>query len=364
MYKSYYGLDVLPFENTPNSLFFFPTTSHKEVLATLIYGVKNKKGFIVISGEVGTGKTMLVSLLKAELDSQVKVLELLTPKITPIALLSHIDQQLGTPLVKNAVSASELTENIYNKLARLDEQSITFILVVDEAHLLPDETLEAIRLLSNLEREGTKLIHFVLLGQPELSSIFDRQQHRPLKERINIYRELKLLDRRNTSQYIRFRLNQAGSKKTIFPASVIAKIYVFTKGNPQMINQVCDHCLTAAFACDKKRVDHMLVDEICDDIQRIGRGVAPIDSGQSWLSSWLFKSLAVMLSFMTVVWLGFPETSQLNRQILSANDFELLIDRDLTTGEITAIERRSSLLSNGSATDVISKMVLDESTSR
>ena len=264
MYKSYFNLLRDPFEITPDPYFLFRTEKHDETLASLHYGVDQHKGFIVMTGEMGTGKTLLVRCLIEMLNEQKTAYAyVFNSRLGPIDFLQYVAGDLGLPRVGD--NKGEILMNLGSYLVSRHQSKLTTVLVVDEAHHLSTEVLEEIRLLTNLETARQKLLQIILAGQPELDQKLDSPQLQQLKQRITVRSELEPLDRRETEGYIDRRLQLAsdGSRTgTIFCSEALDRIYLYSQGIPRVINTLCENSLIAAFVRKQQSVTTEIVDEV------------------------------------------------------------------------------------------------------
>jgi general secretion pathway protein A len=260
MYLTFYGLREAPFSPTPDPKFLFQSARHREALAQLIYGVRERKGFIVLSGEIGTGKTTLLRTLLERLDSRNPVAYIHNSALPIEGLLEYMLQDWG---VKSTASTHaqrlfELNEFLIDQ----HRQGRDPVLVVDEAQNLSLEALEAIRLLSNFETSHQKLMQILLVGQPELRDKLNAPGLRQLKQRIGLRCHIGPLTPEETRLYIRHRLRVAGTTDAgIFTDAAVQKITEYSRGIPRVINIVCDHCLLSGYADSKRRIDAGVVDE-------------------------------------------------------------------------------------------------------
>ncbi|MGZ3523258.1 MAG: ExeA family protein [Thermodesulfobacteriota bacterium] len=266
MYENFYGLKENPFNVTPNPEYIYLGENHKEALAQLLYGVREKKGFIVITGEVGTGKTTLIHYLLDKMDgnSHTKTAFLFNPKLTVNDFIQYILKDLGVRV--QGQTKGEYLHNLHRYLLNAYQKDERVVLIVDEAHGLNPELLEEIRLLSNLETSKSKLLQIVLVGQPELDRTLSREEFRQLRQRINLRYHLPPLSVKETSQYIERRLRVAGSREPIFTEKAIREIYSRSEGIPRLINILCDNALLNGYALGQKRVDAMSVREVAKDL--------------------------------------------------------------------------------------------------
>jgi general secretion pathway protein A len=268
MYKAFYSLKRNPFEITPDPSFLFSTKRHNEALASLYYGVRRRKGFVVLTGEVGTGKTLLVRCLLQILSrADVSFAYVFNSRLNPMEFLQYIagDFHLAT----SGKSKSELLLDLGTYVISRSQKNLTTVLVVDEAHHLSADVLEEIRLLTNLETPQAKLLQILLIGQPELDETLDGTNLRQLKQRIALRSRLGPLDLEETVGYIHRRLQLAGSTKpeTIFPVDTILEVHRHSRGYPRLINTLCENGLIHAYANQSPAVTPDLIEEIAADFR-------------------------------------------------------------------------------------------------
>jgi general secretion pathway protein A len=268
MYKEYYGLTCNPFEVTPDPFFFYPTPHHTEAIASLTYGVLRRKGFVVVTGEVGTGKTLLVRcLLEALTNNNVAFAYIYNPIISVSEFLLHLIDDLGLPPVTS--TKSQALSRLNNYLLNRSSKNLTTALVVDEAQLLSWELLEEIRLLTNLETTKNKLLQIVLVGQPEFEHKLDSPQLRQLKQRVGLRCELKPLKPDELTGYIHRRLELAGANShaaSIFPEATIDAIQKFSRGIPRLVNTLCENSLLLGFWHHHRQIPTEIVNEVAADL--------------------------------------------------------------------------------------------------
>lgn len=280
MYKDYFRLDRLPFLNTADPGFFFNSSTHREALAVVAYGIREGKGFVVITGGVGTGKTMLVQALRNELGEQHLFIDISSPWVSPDEVFTAIWRGIGLPASdpKESISPSNLAaiKEMKERLLKLDAEGRRVILVVDEAHHLPERTLEGMRLFADLESYDRKLLQIVLLGQEELRSALNSHSLRALRDRIALSHHLDALSASDTEAYIRHRIRAAGGNPEIFGPECFPIIYEATGGSPRAINYLCDQCMLFAFGQSQSKVDDALLRNV---IARSARqyGVAAVE---------------------------------------------------------------------------------------
>jgi general secretion pathway protein A len=274
MYKSFYNLQRNPFEITPDPTFLFPTTRHNEALASLYYGVTSHRGFVVLTGEVGTGKTLILrSLLGLLQRRDVAFALIFNPTLSPLEFMRYIARDFGLPVGDKA--KDELIHLLNGFLLQRHQKGLTTILVVDEAHHLSPEILEEIRLLTNLETSQRKLLQIVLAGQPELDQKLDSHELRQLKQRIALRCHLTPLNAIETKEYMRRRLQIAGANGMvqIFSGPAIEAVYSHSHGIPRLINTICENALLAGYAKHASTITSETIDGVAQDL-RIGVVVA------------------------------------------------------------------------------------------
>ena len=266
MYLSFYGLREAPFAPTPDPKFLFQSARHREALAQLIYGVRERKGFIVLTGEIGTGKTTLLRTLLERLNADTPVAYVHNSALNIEGLLEYVLQDWGVK--STAQSHAQRLFELNEFLIDQHRKGGTPLLVIDEAQNLSVETLEAVRMLSNFETTNQKLMQILLVGQPELRTKLDLPELRQLKQRIGLRCHISPLSAEETRLYIRHRLRIAGAVDAgTFTDGAIQKIADYSGGTPRVINIVCDHCLLSGFADSKKRIDADTVREAVEYLE-------------------------------------------------------------------------------------------------
>jgi len=278
MYTEFYELREKPFALTPDPRFLFLAQSHREALAHLLYGIDQEEGFIAITGEVGTGKTTLCRTLLERLGSDCEVAFLFNPTCSDRELLEAITAEFG--LEVSGLSRRELGAQLNRFLLEKRSERRKVLLIVDEAQNLSLETLEQVRLLSNLETSSSKLIQIVLLGQPELDRKLDSRELRQLRQRIGVRWSLQPLSRRETGDYVRHRLRvAAGAGRDLFTGAALRDIHRRSGGIPRLVNVLCDRSLLTGFSAGQTRIRSGLVKraarEIPDVRRRSARSAAP-----------------------------------------------------------------------------------------
>ncbi len=269
MYQSYYGLNEMPFNITPDPKFLYLSPTHQEALQHLLYGLEERKGFIVLVGEVGCGKTTLCRRLLNELDaSEWDTALILNPRINEMEMLKAILGELGeTPAGQGL---HDLIAQMQQVLLQRISSGREIVLIIDEAQNLSFEVLEQIRLISNLETDKQKLLQIILMGQPELKDILGLPELRQLRQRILVHYELNPLTRRDVSHYIRHRLTLAGSQgRPYFTTWAARRIHRYSQGIPRIINNVCDKALLASYIRESDEVNYWDVRRAIKDVRRL-----------------------------------------------------------------------------------------------
>jgi len=265
MYRAFYGLIRQPFEMTPDPGFLYLGETHREGLATLVYGVRSRKGFVMLTGEVGTGKTTLLHALLAQLDSSTDSAYIFNPCLEPLDFFQLLFDDLG--IEEKCTSKAEYLLALNHYLIDRLQQNRTVLLIIDEAQNLSREMLEEIRLLSNLETPNSKLIQILLVGQPELGEMLDRDDLRQLRQRIVLRYALKPFDAGELEAYVEERLRLAGyTGKGIFKRSAFRELFAVTGGVPRLVNVVCDGALLTGYGRNRPTLDAEIIREVANDL--------------------------------------------------------------------------------------------------
>ena len=267
MYQDYYQLKENPFNVTADPDFFFKSKYHNEAISSLMYGISQRKGIMVVTGEVGTGKTTLCRKLVKQVNEKTQFAFILNPKFSESQLLQMILQDLAIPVKYK--DKFNLVSALNNHLLDAARQNINVVIIVDEAQNLSVSQLEQVRLLSNLETEKAKLLQIILVGQTELQSKLKLSSLRQLRQRIAIQFNLVSLDQEDIKAYIYHRLDKArgGDKLELhFTDQAIDSIYHYTQGIPRMINLLCDRALLAGFVVGKKLLDELIIENCAKEV--------------------------------------------------------------------------------------------------
>jgi general secretion pathway protein A len=256
MYQSFYGFKEMPFNITPDPKFLYLSPTHQEALQHLKFGVNERKGFIVLVGEVGCGKTTLCRRFLNELDpARFDTALILNPRVTETQMLKAILSELGEQ--KIARSQNDLVQQMNSVLLDRIGKGRDIVLIIDEAQNLSFEVLEQIRLLSNLETDKQKLLQIILMGQPELKEVLAREELRQLRQRILVHYELQPLSLSDTTHYIQHRLTLAGSTgRPSFTTWALRAIHKASRGIPRIVNNLCDKSMLSAFIRESDEVNY------------------------------------------------------------------------------------------------------------
>ena len=258
MYLEYYRLKHAPFDITPNPRFLFHSSKHREAFNHMLYGIRERKGFVQLTGEIGAGKTTLCRALLEQLDAKFSTALILNPALNAKELMKAIATEFGLD-VKNS-DRLETISAISEFLVKQVEAGKETVLIVDEAQNLTEELLEQVRMLSNIETDDRKLLQIVLMGQPELRFRLNSPRLRQLRQRITVRYHLMPLTRFEVGQYIQHRLELAGSKAVpFFTQPALWRIYYYSKGVPRLVNAVCDKALLAGYVAQSDRINFQMV---------------------------------------------------------------------------------------------------------
>lgn len=258
MYLEYYGLRETPFNLTPNPRFLFYSAKHREAFNHLLYGIRERKGFVQLTGEVGAGKTTLCRALLEQLGDQYATALILNPVLDAEHLMKAIAMEFGLPV--RGLDRLEIVAALNQFLLAQLERGKDTVLIIDEAQGLTNELLEQVRLLSNLETDDRKLLQIVLMGQPELRDRLNDHRLRQLRQRITVRYHLRPLRRFEVGQYIQHRLQiSGGNGAPYFTRGALWRVYRYSAGVPRLVNAVCDKCLLAGFVQQRQWVDYRMV---------------------------------------------------------------------------------------------------------
>lgn len=264
MYLEFYNLTEKPFGLTPDSHFLYKSREYQEAVAHLLYGIQEKKGFILLTGEIGAGKTTLCRTLIKRLEPDYKIAVILNPILSSFGLLKAIVDDLKIPC------KSRTKQGIIESLNEFILKGNEIVVIIDEAQNLRASTLEQIRLLGNIETEKTKLVQLILVGQPELQKLLMKEQLRQLRQRIAVSYHIRPLDKTETEGYIYHRLNIAGAQNKIwFQPDAMDEIFNYSQGIPRVINIICDYCLIIGYNRETRVISKDMVQESLNEYHGI-----------------------------------------------------------------------------------------------
>ena len=267
MYQHFYGLKKMPFNTTPDTRFFFHSEQHQEALSSLLYAVAERKGFMLLTGDIGAGKTTVCRAFLNRLDPNTKVAVVTNTRLTERQLLQSICEEFGLWIPGN-VGKVTLFNELNAFLIDQYRQGNNVVLIVDEAQNLRPEVLEEIRLISNLETERDKLIQIILMGQPELREIVELPELKQLKQRIVLRFHLYPLSEREAQAYIFHRLKVAGADGSLkFSRKALQVIHEYSGGIPRVVNIVCDNALLLGFVQETRKISEQIVAEVIRDLE-------------------------------------------------------------------------------------------------
>jgi general secretion pathway protein A len=276
MYEAFYGLRERPFDLTPNPRFLLLTGRHREALSNLHYGLTSRRGLTLLVGEAGTGKTTLVRAAIEQFEKQgARLAYLNNPTLTRDEFYEFVTAAFDLP-PEAAQSKVRLLRELESRLVEHRAAGRMTALIIDEVQALPDELLEEVRLLANLETPSEKLLPIVLSGQPELADRLNKPSLRQLKQRVALRCELTALDARETAEYIAGRIRIAGGNSVlVFTRQAVEKVYHGSGGIPRLISVICDNSLISGFAADRRPVDREIVADVCRDFDLEPKAAAP-----------------------------------------------------------------------------------------
>jgi general secretion pathway protein A len=271
MYNHHFGLAEAPFSIAPDPRYLYLSAQHREALAHLLYGIGDHGGFVVLTGEVGTGKTTVCRCLLQQIPDHIDIAVIVNPKLNSQELLQTICDELGVALAEEQPTAKQLIDALNTFLLATHARGRNAILIIDEAQNIAIDVLEQLRLLTNLETNERKLLQLILLGQPELNTLLEQPSLRQLAQRITARYHLRPLARQEVAQYIEHRLAIAGCRGHLFTPAAVARIYRYSNGIPRLINLLCDRALLGVYAENGAVVDATMV-------RRAAREVLPTRS--------------------------------------------------------------------------------------
>ena len=338
MYLDFYNLHLKPFQISTDPRFLWLGEKHQEALAVLKYGILDNKGFLLLTGDVGTGKTTLLNALTDTLGEDVLVAMVADPGLAKMDFFNFVADSFG--LNTRFKSKGEFLIYLKNFLINLNQQNQQALLIIDECQHLNQKMLEEVRLLSNIEKASTKLINIFFVGQSEFNNVILRPHNRAIRQRITINYNISSLSEAETIEYIRFRLEVAGSQETIFTTGAIHEVYKFSNGYPRLINIICDQALLTGFVKEKKHVDEKIVAECAGELKiEPGKSIeesdatpeartekkaeapqAKVQIADRLMPLQLKTPLGIALVVVLIIWLGLVATFIFNRQSSDATN--------------------------------------------
>jgi general secretion pathway protein A len=297
MYLSHYHLQHMPFQISSDPRFLWLGEKHKEALAVLKYGVLNNQGFLLLTGDVGTGKTTLINALVNSLDSDTFVINVTDPRLDKLDFFKLVAHSLG--LEAKVRTKFDFITSFGNFLHQAHEDQKGVLLIIDEAQKLSLDSLEEIRLLSNIERQETKLLNIFFIGQDEFNDTITQSECRALRQRITIVHHIEPLNEKETVEYVNYRLDMAGTQRAIFTDRAFKEIYRFSRGYPRLINIVCDRALLIGYTDELQTIPPKIIRECVKDlrlpgearqqtfreaVRRLGPSIRRVPKAAIWLS--------------------------------------------------------------------------------
>ncbi len=304
MYLEFFGISDKPFQITPDTRFLYLTPRHRDGLAHLLYGADEAGGFILLTGEVGTGKTMLCRSVLEQMPEHVNVALILNPRQSSKELIASICDELNIPYRRSSTSLKYLVDRLNLYLLKQHAQGKRTVLVIDEAQNLRAEVLEQIRLLTNLEVATQKLLQIILIGQPELQAILARPELRQLTQRITARFHLTPLSKDETASYIRHRLQIVGFRGELFSSGAVSMVHQLSGGVPRLVNNICERSMMGAYGENVHRIDRKLVRKAAGEVLQPARQFQPMQ----WVAGGAIAAgtAALLLS----IWGLLPSASQ------------------------------------------------------
>jgi len=264
MYLTHYNLRIKPFETSPDPKFIWLSEKHKEALAALKYGIQENKGFLLLTGDIGTGKTTLINCFLNENDTDAIVASIPDPDLSIADFFLLLSNKFNFNMDFNTkgeflIQFEDFLRNTYSEEKKA-------LLIIDEAHRLHQQLLEQIRLLSNIEKQNVKLINIFFVGQNELYDLIMDEQNKALRQRISVNYKIETLTESETEEYIKHRLGVAGTEEEIFSPDAIYEVFSFSKGYPRLINIICDRAMLTGYVIGVKKIDGKIVNKSADEL--------------------------------------------------------------------------------------------------
>ena len=266
MYEAFFGLKEKPFRMTPDTRYFFPSARHTDALNHMVYAIEERRGFVVITGEIGSGKTTLSRVLLQKLDPATKTAIIRNTHLTAKDLVALVLDELEIS-VRPGATKTQMISALNTYLIEQLRANCNVVLLIDEAQNLKPSVLEEVRMLSNLETETEKLVQIILMGQPELKSKLWLKELTQFRQRVTLHYHLGPLNAEETVMYVAHRLHVAGANSTpLFEADALAQIYRHTQGVPRLVNGLCDRALLTGYVNEAKCITRVIVDEVAREL--------------------------------------------------------------------------------------------------
>lgn len=303
MYLDFFGLNEKPFSIAPDPRYLYMTEQHREALAHLLFGIGDEGGFVLLTGDIGTGKTTVCRCLLNQLPENVEVAYIVNPRVSASELLESICDELAIDCT-GKTTVKSLVDSLNAFLLEAHAAGRNTILIIDEAQNLADEVLEQLRLLTNLETSEKKLLQLILLGQPELNDKLAQFNLRQLAQRITARFHLRSLSYDDTESYIYHRLHVAGFRGDLFSRSALKQIHQRSKGVPRLVNVICDRSMLAAYATEQIKIEYPLVLKACDEVMGEKHPNYSIAKASGFSANgktpyWIAFSLVILLALLT-----------------------------------------------------------------
>lgn len=336
MYKEYFGFNSLPFSIAPDPGYLYLSEQHKEALAHLIYGVGEQGGFVLLSGEVGTGKTTICRAFLHQIPEHCELAYVVNPKQSETELLKSICDEFGIYYFWEGQGSNYLVDLINEHLLSLHSQGKSAVLIIDEAQNLSADVLEQLRLLTNLETDEKKLLQLILLGQPELNELLARDELRQLAQRITARFHLNALTESETRDYVLHRLKVAGFHGLLFHEDAIKKIFKASRGIPRLVNVICDRCLLGVYSTGGNLVDEAISERAIEEV--VGR--APV---KRWRFPFGFAA-ASLFALIGIALLVLQMTDSDNKDITAAGPLAPATSKSVQLDSTSDNNERSALI--------------------
>ncbi|MEJ2694139.1 MAG: AAA family ATPase [Candidatus Thiodiazotropha sp.] len=311
--KEYFGIEEDPFSITPDTRYLYQSERHRNAFAHLLYGVADAGGFVQLTGDIGTGKTLLCRNLLAQLPEAVSVALIFNPRLTPLELVASICDELKVLYPIGCQSIKEIVDFLNAYLLEGHRLGRRTLVIIDEAQNLSHEALEQVRLLTNLETEKEKLLQIILVGQPELKQLLARPELRQLAQRITARYHLTPLSAHETREYVMHRLRVAGADEQLFSEGALRQLYRFSGGVPRLINVLCNRAMLAAYGVDRQSINGHLVKQVAGELA----GSEYLASRRGWRWGWALVGLSASLFLGYHYLTGWPEIATETAQAVS-----------------------------------------------